>query len=58
MEKLSNENSLCMTRYTVRYFTETQFEENFTGYHADAGKAAWSCFQRNADAYVNFGRSH
>jgi hypothetical protein len=39
-------------------FAETQFKENFTGYNADAGKAAWSCFQRNANAYVNFGRSH
>jgi hypothetical protein len=27
-------------------------DKNFTGYHADAGKAAWSCFQRNTDASV------
>jgi len=33
-------------------------DKNFTGYHADAGKAAWSCFQRNADASAYFGRSH
>jgi hypothetical protein len=27
-------------------------DKNFTGYHADVGKAAWSCFQWNADASV------
>jgi len=32
--------------------------KNFTGYHADTGKAAWSCFQKNTDAPVYFGRSH
>ena len=39
-------------------FTETRFEENFTGYNADTSKAAWSCFQRNTDASTKFGRSH
>jgi len=42
----------------IALFTETRFEENFTGCNADAGKAAWSCFQRNADASTKIDRSH
>jgi len=42
-----------------RAFTSLSLpDKNFTGYHADAGKAAWSCFQRNADASANFDRFH
>jgi len=31
-------------------------DKNFTGYHTDVGKPAWSCFQKNAYASAYFSR--
>jgi len=42
-----------------RALTSLSFpDKNFTSYHADTGKAAWSCFQKNTDASAYFGRFH